>query len=297
MKNSKYLFYLFILGQSVVYGFGNPMTKVAYESITPLWMLATRFSLAFVLMMMLFGKRIVSALKNHKIRLWLPSALCCCGAYISCNIALNLTSATNVGFIMSLPVIFAPLLAKIFLHGRYEFKRLPVQLAAIAGLFLLCCNGGFFSFGLGEGLALFEALCLAGFLVFGEKAMEEMDVMALTSLQVGLTAVVSVISAMFFDDFAVLGQVTATGWAIIAYLAITCTIVAYILQNVALRHLSSSTVSMLQCTQPILTAVASYILLGETLSGLGLAGAVIIVLCLIGDSVIASKNEDGVLQS
>lgn len=287
MKNSKYLFYLFILGQSVVYGFGNPLTKVAYESITPLWMLAARFSLAFVLMMVIFGNRVITALKGHKIRLWLPSAVCCGGAYISCNIALNLTSATNVGFIMSLPVIFAPILAKLFLHGRYEFKRLPVQLAAIVGLFLLCCNGGLFSFGLGEALALFEAFCLAGFLVFGEKAMEEMDVMALTSLQVGLTAIVSVAAAVFFDDVSVLGQVTLTGWAIVAYLAITCTIIAYILQNVALRHLSSSTVSMLQCSQPILTAVASYILLGETLSGLGLAGAVIIVLCLVADSWVA----------
>lgn len=287
----------------MVYGFGNPMTKIAYESITPLWMLATRFSIAFIVMLVLFRRRISSALKqapvnrtNHygplKFKLWLPSAACCAGAYISCNLALNLTSATNVGFIMSLPVLFAPLLAMIFLRQRYEFRRLPVQLAAIVGLFLLCCNGGVFSFGLGEALALLEALCLAGFLVFGERAMKEMDVMALTTLQVGLTAFISLAAALLTDDISVLAHVRPEAWWIILYLAITCTIIAYLLQNVAVRHLSSQTVSMLQCTQPILTAFASYVLLGETLSGIGLAGAAIIILCLIADSLIVARVEN-----
>lgn len=316
MKKSNIIYYFFILGQSLVYGFGNPMTKIAYESITPLWMLAARFSIAFVVMLVIFRKRIRASLfadndipendssqKNNpdkkrtaekygilKYRLWLPSAACCAGAYISCNLALDLTSATNVGFIMSLPVLFAPLLAMIFLRQRYEFRRLPVQLAAILGLFLLCCNGGVFAFGPGEALALLEALCLAGFLVFGERAMEEMDVMALTTLQVGLTAVISIAAALATDDISALAGVEMHAWWIILYLAITCTIIAYLLQNIAVRHLSSQTVSMLQCTQPILTAFASFILLGETLSGIGLAGAVIIVLCLIADSLVVARS-------
>ena len=296
MKKSNIIYYFFILGQSLVYGFGNPMTKIAYESITPLWMLATRFSIAFVVMLVLFRKRIGDSLFSDKrsgvlrYKLWLPSAACCAGAYISCNLALDLTSATNVGFIMSLPVLFTPLLAMLFLRQRYEFRRLPVQLAAIVGLFLLCCNGGVFAFGPGEALALLEAFCLAGFLVLGERAMEEMDVMALTTLQVGLTAVISIVAALATDDVSVLAGVEMRAWWIILYLAITCTIIAYLFQNIAVRHLSSQTVSMLQCTQPILTALASFILLGETLSGIGLAGAVIIVLCLIADSLIATRS-------
>ena len=36
---------IYILLQSIVYGFGNPLTKTAYESITPFWCLFFRFSL------------------------------------------------------------------------------------------------------------------------------------------------------------------------------------------------------------------------------------------------------------
>ena len=112
----KPIYVLFILLQSLVYGIGNPITKIAYDSISPLWLLATRFCLAFAVIMLLFGKTVVSDLKKTSWKLWLPSSLCCAGAYISCNIALNMTTATNVGFIDTLPVLFAPILTVLFMR-------------------------------------------------------------------------------------------------------------------------------------------------------------------------------------
>ena len=69
-------------------------------------------------------------------------------------------------------------------------------------------------------------------------------------------------AALIFDDVAVLPQGTVTGWLVVAYLALLCTCLSYVLQNTALTRLSSYTVSLLQCTQPILTAACSYLLLG-----------------------------------
>ena len=74
-------------------------------------------------------------------------------------------------------------------------------------------------------------------------------------------------AALIFDDVAVLPQVTVTGWLVVAYLALLCTCLSYVLQNTALTRLSSYTVSLLQCTQPILTAACSYLLLGGEVVG------------------------------
>ena len=168
-RNLKYI--LFILIQSLIYGFGNPLTKTAYETITPLWLIALRFTISTVLFLPVFRKHIFADTLWLKSAVLLPSALCCAGAYITCNIALNITTATNVGFSMSMPVLFAPLLQSIVLRRKYQIRKLPVQLVAIGGLFLLCCNGGLFAFGPGEALAVLDALCLAGVLVFTEKAL------------------------------------------------------------------------------------------------------------------------------
>lgn len=88
-------------------------------------------------------------------------------------------------------------------------------------------------------------------------------------------------AALIFDDVAVLPQGTVTGWLVVAYLALLCTCLSYVLQNTALTRLSSYTVSLLQCTQPILTTACSYLLLGEKLSAIGLAGAALIVACVV----------------
>lgn len=278
-RNLKYI--LFILIQSLIYGFGNPLTKTAYETITPLWLIALRFTISTVLFIVVFRKQIFADTGWLKSAVWLPSALCCAGAYITCNIALNITTATNVGFIMSMPVLFAPLLQSLVLGRKYQFRKLPIQLVAI---------GGLFAFGPGEALAVLDALCLAGVLVFTEKALgSNMNVFQITATQMGVTMIISIILAFAFDNTNVIAGTDIKAWLVIFYLAVVCTIGGYLLQNVAVTRLSSSAVAMLQCTQPILTAFASFLLLGETLTGTGLAGGGIIIAALIADSLISRR--------
>ena len=285
LKRIKYASY--ILLQSVIYGFGNPLTKVAYRSITPFWLLTFRFSLALLIFLIFFGKRIVPQLRAVKPSQYLPASLCMAAAYITCNLALNWTSATNVGFLMSLPVIFAPLLAVIILHQKYSFRYLPLQIIVVVGLYLLCCNDGQFTLNKGDLCALVTAIALSGALVFGKKSLESIDAVAISTAQAGVTALLSFICALIFDDFSVVPNIAPAAWAVTVYLALTCTCIAYVLQNSALVFLSSGTVSMLQCTQPVLTAVCSFLILRETLSLRGILGGIII----IGSVLIANLVE------
>ncbi len=283
MKENKTKYVIFILLQSLVYGIGNPITKIAYESITPFWLLTGRFAVTSVIYWLLFGRRIRTQLKGVSWKLWLPPALCCSGAYISCNLALDRAPATTIGFLISLPVLFTPILAAIVAKHRYDFRRLPLQLVLTVGLFLLCCGDSGFTFGFGEALGLFDAFCVAGILVFGEKALEKIDAAVLSSLQAFVTFAISAVGALLFDDFSVLPGVQWEAWGVVLYLALGCTVLAYLLQNYAVAHLSAGTVSMLQCTQPILTAVISFLMLGEKLSTLGLIGGAVILLALFAD--------------
>ena len=99
----KWLFIALVVLQTVIFGFGNVLTKIAYSDITPLWCLVLRFSLALVVFGALFGRRIVRQLRQISVRSWLPAAVCMALSYIACNVALDLTTATNVGFLVALP--------------------------------------------------------------------------------------------------------------------------------------------------------------------------------------------------
>ena len=57
MKENKSVYIMFIFLQSVLYGIGNPVTKIAFESISVYWCLALRFSLAFFVLMLFLERR------------------------------------------------------------------------------------------------------------------------------------------------------------------------------------------------------------------------------------------------
>lgn len=284
---------LLILLQSVLYGFGNPLSKIGFRSITVLWCLDIRFSAAAVLMLLLFGRRTVRTLRAAQVKAWLPCSLAMAVAYASCNMALQFTTATNVGFLMSLPVLFTPALAWLLLKRPYPRRIIPVQLAVIVGLYLLCCGGesGSFTFGIGEVLGLVCALALAAALVFSERSLPGIDPVSMATAQATVTGVLCLTAALLFDDVTVLPQVTTTAWLVVAYLALTCTCLSYVLQNTALTRLSSYTVSLLQCTQPILTAACSYLLLRERLTAVGLIGAAIIVACVVWENWQSGRQQ------
>jgi drug/metabolite transporter (DMT)-like permease len=288
---NKYKYMGFILLQSVIYGFGNPLTKIAFKSITPFWSLSVRFTIAFIVFMLFFGRRIIGSLKSVEPKVYLPAGICMATAYITCNLALSWTSATNVGFLMSLPVIFAPILALLIYKVKYRLIHIPVQIVVIIGLYLLCFDGEKLVFGKGEITALITAISIAGALVFGEESLKQLDAVAVSAVQAGITALISLPCALIFESTEVLGQVTVPAWLVVLYLAIFCTNIAYMLQNSALKYISASTVSMLQCTQPILTAIISYLLLREKLSTLGIIGAAIIILCIIAENIITTKEQ------
>lgn len=288
---NKYKYMGFILLQSVIYGFGNPLTKIAFKSITPFWSLSVRFTIAFIVFMLFFGRRIIGSLKSVEPKVYLPAGICMATAYITCNLALSWTSATNVGFLMSLPVIFAPILALLIYKVKYRLIHIPVQIVVIIGLYLLCFDGEKLVFGKGEITALITAISIAGALVFGEESLKQLDAVALSAVQAGITALISLPCALIFENTEILVHVTIPAWLVVLYLAIFCTNIAYMLQNSALKYISASTVSMLQCTQPILTAIISYLLLREKLSTLGIIGAAIIIVCIIAENIITTKEQ------
>lgn len=286
----RWLPFFFIFLQSVLYGFGDPISKAAYEVLPVFSLLTVRYGIAFLFLLLIFNKRIVQGIKAASLKDWLLPSLCIGGSYVLSNIALELTAATSVAFLRSLSTIMTPLLALAVYRKKFGKRHVPVQLLVIVGLYLLCGQGGLSAFGLGEILTLISALLLAGSLIFGEKALDRVDPVTLTALQALTSFVLALVCAFAFDGGMQLGAATPTVWGIIVYMAIGCTVAGYLLQNAALGHISSRTVALLQCICPVLTALFSRILLDERLSLLGMVGAVIILLCVAAETLMKDNE-------
>ena len=143
------VFAAFVVLQAIFYGADNVVMKVAYGEVSPLWCQTLRFGLAFALFMALFGKQIVKGLRGSRVSAWLPVGVVYAVAFVASSLAVDMTSATNAGFFISLPMLFTPVIALALMRRTYRLSTLVLQIAVLAGLYLLCCNGGALSFGMG----------------------------------------------------------------------------------------------------------------------------------------------------
>ena len=285
-KPSKTISILLVLLQTLLYGVGTPITKTAYESISPLWCLTLRFLLATAVMAIFAGKTAFRELRKARPGTWLPAAATMAMSYITFNAALAFSTATTVGFLMSLSVVFTPVLSALVCRRPYRKAMLPVQALAVVGLYLLCRNGGSFSFGWGEALAVLCSLCVAGSLVWGRESLAELSALTVSFSQLAAVTVLSAVGALLFEPKLSISAVTPAAWLVILYLAIPCGCLAYWLQNAALTHLSPSIVSLTQCAEPVFTAAASFLILNERLSTAGWCGAGLLLLCVVyGNSI------------
>lgn len=212
--------------------------------------------------------------------------------YISCGLALDMTSATNVGFLMSLPIVFTPFIAVFVLRKPYRLIYLPVQLTILVGLYMLCSNSGSFAFGWGEAFAILTSISCAASFVFSEQSLKALDEITISATQIWLTFALSLPWAILLErDFSP-ADVTVSSWLVVLYLAVFSTLIAFRLQNVALTKISSHTVSTLICSEPVFTAIVSRFLLGEILSPIGLTGSIIIMVCIFGGNYIFSMKDN-----
>lgn len=280
-----------VLLQSLFFGFGDPISKGAFDVAPVYALLSVRYLLALLALLLVAGRKIAAGLRRCRVRDWIGPALCIAAANVLGNVALKLTAATSVAFLRSLSTVMTPLLALALFRRKYDRKRIPIQLLVAVGLYLLCGMGGLNGFGAGEVLSLLTALLLAGALVLGQASLQSMDPATLSAVQTAVAAAMATACAFLFDGgWTPLAAATPAVWGVIAYLAIPCTVVGFLLQNAALTAVSARTVALVQSSCPVMTALFSFLLLGERLYGWGLLGAGVIVACVAAESLLP---EDG----
>ena len=286
-KGVRVLPFFFVLLQSILYGFGDPISKIAYEEMPVYSLLTVRYLIAFVFLSLIGGRTLVTELKKTEIMVWLPSSLCIAGCYIVGNVALSFAAATAVAFLRSLSTVMTPVLATLLYRKHYDRKQIPIQLLVVIGLYLLCGYGGLSGFGLGEILSLLAAFFMSCALLFGQQAMNQLHPLTLTITQAGISAVLAAFCAVFTEGGIMCSGISPQVWMIILYLALACTAAGYLLQNAALKELPAKTVALLQCSCPVMTAVFSFFILREQLSAAGLIGSFLILCCILRSSLLS----------
>lgn len=192
----------------------------------------------------------------------------------------NVTIATLVT-LCTVPVIVA-ILASVVLHEHMHRNLYVAMACAIVGVVLLVGFDATGDFGanvwLGIGLALLTAFA-NGFFQIVSRALANRyhPIQTLT--------VYFFIAALAFIPFALVNGFVASyppiGWALLAHLGISISVIAYVLLLLGLQTIPATTATIIGFLEPLTATVLAILIFNERLSATGLFGAVLLVAAMI----------------
>ncbi|MDQ0937387.1 drug/metabolite transporter (DMT)-like permease [Streptomyces turgidiscabies] len=187
------------------------------------------------------------------------------------------TTAANAGLIISLTIVLTPLLDRAGHPGG-----LPPAFYAAAGVCvlavgLLMSGNGFHAPRLGDLLMLVAALVRAGHVALVGRLTTGRPIRPLQ-----LTTLQTVIGTVLFlpvaaPDLPTLTHAGTGTWSQLLYLALFCSVFAFLAQTWAVQRTSASRASLLLGTEPIWAAAIGIALGGEHLTPLTALGATLMV--------------------
>jgi len=249
------------------------IVKQAVEQVGVFPFLAQRFSLAFLILLLicLITRR---PFRKDYFKAGIILGTLLFGSFAFQTMALLYTTASNTAFLTGLNVVLVPVLGSVFLkQSLHRSVKLGVILA-VAGLYLLCTKGSW-SFNGGDILAMTCAVCIALHLLFTGRFARTNDVYWLTTVQIGVVAFFSTLIAKGSGNEILVWHHQIL-WALVICV-LFATIFAFLVQTSMQRFTSSTHTALIFCMEPVFAALYAYWAIGERFGTRGLLGAFLIL--------------------
>ena len=199
------------------------------------------------------------------------------------QMGIGTTSTAKAGFLTALYVVLVPALG-LFAGRRPGAKLWVCVLISVAGLYLLCMAGrDTLSLTGGEWQLLLCALLFSFQILLVDHFGPLLDGVQLSFAEFLMTAVLSTIF-MFLFEAPTLDQLAGAAVAI-AYCGILSSGVGYTLQIIGQKNLDPTIASLAMCLESVFSALAGWIILGQTLSGTELAGCVLMFAAIVASQL------------
>ena len=274
-ENHKYNIYMFIA--TIFFGMTYVLTKICLNYSTELHIISFRFLIAFVISL-IFLQRKIFPIKIKEILYSLILSVLLFMVFITMTIGVKYTTATNASFLISLSVIFIPFFSWIFNKEKPKKSIFIVLIIALIGIMLLTLDKNL-EFHIGDILCLICSLLFSFHVLITERFVKNNNPMTLGVLQFGGVALLSFLVQYPIEKFTL--PKNEKFWISLMILSVFCTALAYIIQTVSQKKLSSTLIGLILSLEPIFSGIFGYFILNEYLSPQQYIGAFLLLISII----------------
>ena len=257
--------------------------KLAYdEGANVATLLAVRFTLAAALFWLLVLARgavhDVRALARRDVALGLGLGACGYALQAACYfVALERVDASLLSLLLYTFPAMVAVAAVALGRERVDRRRVTALVLASSGLVLGLAGAGTGEIDpLGAALGLGAAVVYTTYILVSQGIAGRVPARVLSALVCTGAAVLLTAGTALLGELRP-GDVTAAGWGWLAGIAVVSTVVAIGLFFAGLRRVGPTTASILATVEPLVTVVLAFLVFGETLGPLQLAGGALVL--------------------
>ena len=279
---------LIIIVATVIWGSSFVIVKDVTGSITPAWILTLRFSAASAIMAVaLLGRRRVYFEKTH-VAYGLLFGIAMFLAYYLQTVGITDTTPGKNAFLTGTYCVIVPFLAWAVTRKRPNRYNIAAALLCIAGIGFISLDGNL-SIRFGDAMTLACAFFYAVHIVLVSMFSKGRDIFVLTMWQFIGVAACSLVVGLVGEPLPAWADLPAECWASLAYLAVACTALALLFQNIGQAHLPPATASLLLSLEAVFGVAFSVALGTEELSVRIVVGFALVFAAILVSEVLPER--------
>ncbi len=193
------------------------------------------------------------------------------------QIGLQYTTVGKAGFTTALYIIIVPVLS-IFLRKKAGFMVWLGVVIAVIGFYLLCISESFM-LQIGDLLELLCALSFSVHILVIDYFAPKVDGVKMSCIQFLVCGVICAVLMFIFEEPDIMQIINA--WQPILYAGVMSCGVAYTLQIIGQKGMNPTVASLILSLESVVSALAGWVLLNESLSSKEIWGCVLVFVAII----------------
>ena len=258
-KKTKRLAMLGLMTTAMIWGSTFPAGKYALEYMSPFYLMAFRFFIAFAVMAVIFRKDIFTA-KLRDLKGGVIAGLFLGLGYASQIYGLQFTSAGKQSFLAGAYVVVVPFITWIVFKKSPPIKAYIGAIVCFWGIGMITLTETL-TIGLGDSITLISSGLYGGHIVVTGYYAQKQNAAVFTATQFAVGGSLALIFALMFSPPPVLEW--NMGIVAIVYLAVFGSFVAYYLQTVCQKYVKPSVTSLILSMEAVFGVLLSMALLGD----------------------------------
>lgn len=296
-KSTSFLASLGLVLTAAIWGFAFVVVKDSLDYIGAVYMIAIRYSIAALVMALIFIKKWL-LLNVRYLRHGLLTGIFLFTAYTTQTIGCDYTTAGKNAFLTTVYVILIPLISWALYKKRPGWYVFVAAILSLTGIGLLALGtGDRAGLNLGDGLTLVCGLFYALHIIWTAKYNGQGDdTLFLTLLQFVVCALLGWIFAPLYDGaFPAAGIQNPRVIISMLYLGLLSTMLCFSLQNIGLKYVQSSLASLFLSFESVFGVLFSTLFLHEKLTlRMGIGCILIFVAVVLAETKFEFRKKPAV---